>query len=206
VRLGVLGPAQGDLVALAKAAQHLLDVARAERVIYLGADDALDKVVLAWAQELVGGNPAENILFSRAAHACVNADPEAIGEFVEKERARRRLRVFTTVPPPPGRTAEILDGKVAVVLYDKATLDEEDIAGASYLVFGKSKASVVHRVGTRTFLSPGPIGEPSSGAMVLDDEVDGLRIDIIDATGTVVRTERLDARKPSGTGKMRVQE
>jgi hypothetical protein len=35
MRLGILGPAQGDLAALARGAQQLLDEAKAEKVIYL---------------------------------------------------------------------------------------------------------------------------------------------------------------------------
>ena len=185
----MLGPAFGDLGGLARAAQLLLDEHRAERVIYLGLDDDLDRVVGAWASELVGANPSDLVIFERAARACAQANPEEIDAFVASERARRRLRVFSSLPPPPGRTIELLDGRVAVLLFDKAHLDEDDIAGASMLVFGKSDAPLVKRVGARTFIAPGRIGAERGGSAVLDDEDVGVRIRIISMTGEV--TQRL---------------
>ena len=191
MRLGVLGPASGDLSGLAKAAQVLLDRYRAERVIYLGLDDALDRVVGAWASDLVGANPSDLVFFERAAHACIGATPEHIDTFVASERARRRLRVFASLPPPPGRTIELLEGRVAVLLFDKAHLDEDDIAGASLLVFGKSDLPVVKRLGARTFVAPGRIGSAGGGSAVLDDEEEGVRIRIIGDDGEVSTTEQI---------------
>src|SRR5688572_13471596 len=98
MRLGILGPARGDLRALARAAQHLLDQAHADKVIYLSDDDAMDRVVARWAQELVRANPSEEALFDRAAARCVRASPEQIDHFVASERARLRLQVFMSLP------------------------------------------------------------------------------------------------------------
>lgn len=203
MRLGVLGPASGDLNGLARAAQFLLDGFRAERVIYLAPDDALDRVVGAWASELVGANPNDVVLFERAAHACAKGTPEQIDAFVGSERARRRLRVFSSLPPSPGRTIELIDGRVAVLLYDKASLDEDDIAGASLLVFGKSQQSLVKRVGARTFVAPGKIGCEGGGAAMLDDEKGGVRVRIIDGTGMVSQTEMIGGA--IGGAKLKVQ-
>lgn len=203
MRLGVLGPAAGDLSGLARAAQLLVDGFRAERVIYLAPDDALDRVVGAWASELVGANPNDVVLFERAAHACAKASPEQIEAFVAAERARRRLRIFASLPPPPGRTIELIDGRVAVLLYDKASLDEDDIAGASLLVFGKSQLSLVKRVGARTFIAPGKIGCEAGGSALIDDERGGVRIRIIDPTGMVSQTEVIGG--PITGAKLKVQ-
>lgn len=206
MRLGVIGPCNEDLVALATAAQVLVDRARVERVLYLGKDDALDRVVEAWAAEIVGANPDEAVLFARAAVACVKASAEEIDAFVASERARRRLRIYSTVPAPPGRTVELFDGRIAVFVYDKATLDEDDIAGASLMVFGRSDRPLVHRVGSRTFISPGPLGQPGGSVVVLDDESEpGIRIDMLDLEGNVVSTERIESRAPRAAGKLKVQ-
>ena len=193
MRLGVLGPASNDLAGLARAAQLLLDGFSAERVIYLGIDDALDRVVGAWASDLVGPNPSDLVLFERAARACATAAPDAIAAFVDSERARRKLRVFSNLPPPPGRTIELLDGRVAVLLYDKANLDEDDIAGASLLIFGKSSTQMIKRLGARTFVAPGRIGSEGGGSAMIDDEGGGVRIRIIDGSGAVTHTEHVGA-------------
>ncbi len=205
MRLGVLGPSDGDLVLLAQAAQVLIDRAEVDRVIYLGADDALDRVVAAWARELVGMDPSESLVFERAAHVCADATPAQIDAFVGGERARRRLRVFTTVPPAPGRTIELFDGRVAVIVSDKAILDEDDIAGAAFLIFGKSPVPVVHRVGSRSFFAPGPLAAGAEGGIaVVDDQGGGVTIDFLDSDGSIKKTERLDQRLAGGA-KLRVQ-
>ncbi|MBK6513834.1 MAG: hypothetical protein IPM79_29440 [Polyangiaceae bacterium] len=206
MRLGVIGPSNGDLVALATAAQVLVDHSQVERVLYLGKDDALDRVVQAWATEIVGANPDEAVLFARAAVACVKASAEDIDAFVASERVRRRLRIYATVPAPPGRTVELFDGRIAVFVYDKATLDEDDIAGASVMVFGRSDRPLVHRVGSRTFVAPGSLGSPGGGIVVLDDESEpGIRIEFLDSEGAVVSAERIESRAPRAAGKLKVQ-
>lgn len=205
MRLGLIGPSDGDLATLARAARFLLDEALVDRVIYLGLDHALDNVVSAWAEELVGGDPSEDLVFERASRTCTDADPSVIEAFVASERARRRLVVFTTVPKPPGRTVELFDAKVAVIVYDKAMLDEDDIAGAAILVFGKADKAVHHRVGSRVFVAPGPLAMEGGGgiAVISDDQGVGVVFELRDSSGAVTQTERFDPRL-LGT-KMRVQ-
>ncbi len=199
MRLGVLGPAAGDLPGLARAAQQLLDEHRVERVLYVGSDDALDRVVAGWARQIVGVD-AEHALFDRAARRCAAATAEEIATFVEGERARARLRVFASLPPAPKRTIELLDGRVVCLLFDKALLDEEDILGASVIVFGKSSTPLLRRVGSRVFVAPGTIGAEGGGIAVLDDEGGGIRIELRDAAGKIGLQEHVAA-----TAKIKVQ-
>jgi hypothetical protein len=202
MRLGILGPANGDLIGLARAAQILVDEAHAEKVIYVAHDGALDRVVVNWASEIVGENPSGEGLFKRAAARCARAAPEEIDQFVEGERARLRLSVFVSLPSEPSRTIEILDGRVVLFVHDKATLDEEDIAAAQLLVFGKSRDPLIRRVGTRVFLTPGPIGCPTGGAALLDDGADGIRIEVLGPGGAVTAQDQMGGPRP---GKLRVQ-
>lgn len=201
MRLGILGPAQGDLRALAQGARLLLDEGRADRVLYLSDDDALDHVVHTWARGLVGPNPSESALFARAA-GCAGADPEAIDAFVASEQARVRLRALASLPRGR-RTIELLDSRVVLFVFDKATLDEEDIIAATVLVFGKGTAPLIKKVGPRTFLSPGPLGTEEGGAAILDDGGGGLRIEILNVRGVVTARETLGGLVHSA--KMRVQ-
>jgi hypothetical protein len=202
MRVGILGPACDDMIGLARAAQILVDDAHAERVIYLAADGGLERVVFSWARELVGENPSNQALFDRASARCALAAPGEIDRFVEGERARLRLGLFVSLPSGTSRTIEILDGRVVLFVYDKAMLDEEDIAAAQLLVFGKSREPVIKRVGARVFLSPGPIGSPGGGAAVLDDGAEGIRIEILGPGGVVTAHEKIGGPRP---GKMRVQ-
>jgi hypothetical protein len=202
MRLGILGPACDDMIGLARAAQILLDEAHAEKVIYLADDGALERVVVSWAREIVGSNPSGEALFQRAAARCAQAAPDEIDHFVEGERARLRLGVFVSLPHGQSRTIEILDGRVVVFVYDKAMLDEEDIAAAQLLVFGKSREPLIRRVGARIFLTPGPIGCPTGGAAILDDGVDGIRMEILGPGGEVTAHDQIGGPRP---GKLRVQ-
>lgn len=202
MRLGVLGPARENFIGLARAAQYLLDEAHADRVVYVGDDGALERVVVGWAREIVGANPSEEVLFKRAAARCARASADEVDRFVECERARLRLQVFVSLPSATSRTIEILDGRVVLFVHDKATLDEEDIAAASLLVFGKATEPLIKRVGSRVFVAPGPIGVGGGGSVLLDDGAGGVRIEIIAATGAVTAHEHLGA---GVTGKMRVQ-
>jgi hypothetical protein len=202
MRLGILGPAYDDVIGLARAAQLLLDEAHAEKVIYLSDDGALDRVVVSWASEIVGENPTGEGLFMRAAMRCAAAAPAEIDHFVEGERARQRLEVFVSLPGGHSRTIEILDGRVVLLVYDKATLDEEDIVAAQLLVFGKAREPLIRRVGPRVFLTPGPIGCPTGGAALLDDGADGIRVEILGPGGVVTATEQIGGPRP---GTLRVQ-
>ena len=202
MRLGILGPAYDDMIGLARAAQFLLDEAHAEKVIYLSDDGALERIVVSWARELVGPNPSGEALFKRAAARCAKATPGEIDHFVESERARLRLEVFYSLPSEQSRTIEILDGRVVLFVYDKATLDEEDISAAQILVFGKSREPLIKRVGARVFVTPGPIGGPTGGAALLDDGVEGVRIEVLGPGGVLTMHHQVGGPRP---GKMRVQ-
>lgn len=203
MRLGVLGPARGDLRALARSAHGLLDQARVDKVVYLSDDDALDRVVASWASQLVGADPRADRLFDRAAARCARASPAQIDAFVASERARLALRVFESLPEAPRRTIEILGGRVVLLVHDKATLDEEDIVAASILVFGKSAEPLIKRIGARIFVAPGPAAGPNGGSAVLDDAGGAVTIEILDAAGGVAARDV--ALGPRALGKMRVQ-
>jgi hypothetical protein len=169
MRLGLLGPAEGNVDGLARAAELLIDVVKVDRAIYLGDDGALDGAVAAWAERLVGSDPSDDAAWTRAAHVALRGSPEQIDAFVVRERARQRLRVLEGLPAGGARTMEMIGDRVAVLLHDKGQLDEEDIFAASLLVYGKSLEPLVKKVGTRWFVTPGVIGSPGGGAAVLDD-------------------------------------
>jgi hypothetical protein len=202
MRLGILGPANGDLQALENAARCLLFDQAAEKAIYLGPDDALDRLVVEWAKRLVGDDPSDQGVFGRAAKTCGGARPEGILAHVANERARERLKSLRCLPAAESRTVEIVDGRVAVLLYDKALLDEEDILPAAVLVFGKNDEPLVRQVGPRTFVSPGQIRAGKGGAALLSDGVSGeLGISIFEPGGKLVAAHPVAMPR---TGKLRV--
>lgn len=202
MRLGLLGPYSGDLTALGRAAEFLLNGARVHRAIYLGNDGALDRAVAAWARKLVGDDPTDENAWRRAADVARNGSWEQIDKFVSTERSRMRLKTLEALPETVARTIEMISDRVAVLIHDKALLDEEDILAANILCFGKNDGPLVKKIGTRWFVSPGPIGSEGGGIAVLDDESDEVVVTVYDSTGKPAHREVLAQTR---TAKMRVQ-
>jgi hypothetical protein len=203
MRLGLLGPSGGDITALGRAAEFLLNGAKVHRAIYLGADGALDRAVAAWARKLVGDDPTDDAAWRRAAQVAASGTWEQVDKFVATERSRVRLKALEALPESVARTVEMISDRVAVLIYDKGLLDEEeDILAANILCFGKNDGPLVKKIGTRWFVSPGPIGSAGGGMAVLDDEADDVVITIYDGTGKATTREVLSQTR---TAKMRVQ-
>lgn len=173
MRLGLLGPASDHREQMESAARWLRDDQRADRVLYLGSDRMLDDVVSGWAEDLVGPRAGDFTVMSRATARCLHGDPEEIDEFLAREAERTRLRMYESLLGESTRSVELVGGKVAVMLYDKAYLEEDDILPATLLIFGKSSSPLIKQVGRRWFLSPGRF--PEAGVMFIDDEGDELR-------------------------------
>ena len=205
MRFAVLGPANDDLAALEKGASLMLFEFEAAPVIYLGPDDALDRLVLDWARRLVGDDPSQEGLWERAAKRCGTAGADEIDRFVAAERRRERLKALKCLPVASSRTIEIMvEGRVAVMLYDKALLDEEDIMPASLLIYGRSPEPVVRQVGSRTFISPGELGGGQAGiALVSDDPSGDVTVSIYEPTGGLVESHVIPNTR---TGKFTVLE
>lgn len=202
MRLGLLGPAGTDVGALGRAAEFLLNSARVHRAIYLGNDGALDRAVAAWARKLVGDDPSDDGAWKRAAEIALKGTAEQLDKFVSTERARLRLKSLEALPEEVSRTIEMVGDRVAVLIHDKAMLDEEDILAANLLFFGKSEGPLIRKIGARWFVTPGPIGCEGGGIAVLDDEKDDITITIFDSTGKPTQQEALAVQRAT---KMRVQ-
>ena len=189
--------------ALGRAAEFLLNGARVHRAIYLGNDGALDRAVAAWARKLVGDDPTDDGAWRRAAELALTGAPASIDRFVATERARHRLKSLEALSESQARTIEMVGDRVAILIYDKAQLDEEDILAANILAFGKSEAPLVRKIGQRWFVTPGPIGSQEGGIAVLDDEKEEIVLTIFDGTGKptqreVLQTVRTKMRVRSG--------
>ena len=203
MRLGLLGPAEGNVDGLGRAAELLVDILKVERAVYLGNDGALDEVVAAWAARLVDSDPSDDAAWSRAARIALRGSPEEIDAFVLKERARQRLRVLEGLSRGgDARTIEMIGDRVAVLLYDKGDLDEEDIFAATLLVYGKSPEPLVKKVGTRWFMTPGVIGCAGGGIGLLDDGGEEIVASIHALDGSRTLTETIAVARAA---KMKIQ-
>lgn len=203
MRLGLLGPVrQGTSYAqLEGAAEFLLSVHQVPRVIYLGDDDALDRMVEERARRLVGDDPSDDASWRRAAILSRDGSPDAIDNFIAVERQRRKLRALESLPRPALRTIEMIGDRVSVLIYDKALLDEEDIFPASVLIYGKNDVALAKRIGTRWFLAPGKLG-PEGGVCVVEETGEDLVAQFFNADAAPILTERM---KTVASAKLKVQ-
>ncbi len=202
MRLGLLGPLRSSSTAeLETATFHLLDKCGAERIIYLGSDGALERMVEATARKLVGADPTDDAAWTRAAALAVTGSAKEVDHFVESEKRRIKLRSLESLPPRILRSMEMVGDRVTILIYDKAILDEEDIFSANLIVFGRADQPLTRRVGTRWFVSPGTLSE-TGGAAILDDAGAEIAITLYSASGQELRKEELDFGRAT---KMQIQ-
>jgi hypothetical protein len=204
MRLGLIGPAKRNPQVLRERAEFMLDELRVDRAVYLGVDGALDDMVTQWAKELVHGDPADDAVWQRASRECAKGSSEQIREFLKAERSRQKLKCFESLPHANARTIEMFETVVAVLIHDKALLDEEDMLPASILVFGRSAEPVIHKIGFRCFLSPGPVTHANGGvALLCEEEGETVRASIYASDGKCVMTEVV--AQPNRAARMTVQ-
>jgi len=191
VRLGLLGPAGDDLAALARATEFLLNAAKVTRAIYLGDSGELEEMVSLWAESLVGPDTSDVGVWERSLGAALNGTPDQIDALVRGERARLRLKSVEGLATLELRSVEMFGDRVAVLVHDKALLDEEDILSATFLIYGKSDLPLIKKIGARWFLTPGPLDRAGGGAVVLDDSGDEVVATFYEGGGRVAHAETL---------------
>ncbi len=171
MRIGLVGPAEGETAQLREAAEFLLGDCGVDEAIYLGQDDSVKQVVDAWSIEVMGGPATEEAFLREALRVSASGDASAISGLLARDAEVRRLNALRCLPPPPARAVEVFDDKVVLFVHDKALLDEEDIANAFLVVYGRGKQLALNRFGPRAFFTPGPL--KAGRVAVIEREADG---------------------------------
>lgn len=201
MRIGLIGPTgnrngtrngSGEKD-LRKALEFLLVDADVQQAIYFGIDDSIDAVVGNWAGEIMGGEANEDAFLTRAAALAVGGSPESIAALLNADLFARRLSLVRKLPPAPARAIEMLDKWIVLGVHDKAVLDEEDIANADVIVYGKGDAAQIKRIGPRAFFTPGPLSAGNVGMLELTPDGQ-LEISVFDLSGTPISSETLQSR------------
>jgi hypothetical protein len=172
MRIGLLGPADGNLSLLREASEFLLRDCGVDQAVYLGADDgAVQQVAERWARQVMGGGAGEDVFLEDALKLAIAGDAPQIRALLSRDEDVRRLAALRCLPPPPARAVEVFDDKVVLFVHDKSLLDEDDIANAFLVVYGRSKSFAINRFGPRTFFTPGPL--KAGRIAVIEAEADG---------------------------------
>lgn len=193
MRVGIIGPADGHHDLLREAAGFLLGDAAVDQAIYLGVDDAVDRVVQTWSAEVMGDADGSRAFLDRAAGLALEGTPSAIEALLDTDDQLRRLSNLRRLPPAPARAIEMVEDRIVILVHDKAVLDEEDIANAHVLIYGKSSEPLLKRFGPRCFFTPGPLSDRKVG--ILDVERDGrMAVGLYEPNGTSIWREALQGR------------
>ncbi len=166
LRMGLIGPAAGAKAEL----EHALVLFGADpsmrRILYLGADGAIEQAAAAFAPARL----EQEEFLQRAAELACAGSPDEIAALLAEERGERRRGVIRKLPDPPVRAIEMLDKWIVLAVHDKAVLDEDDIANAHVIVYGRADEAVLKRFGPRCFFAPGPLAARKLGCLELSPE------------------------------------
>ncbi len=200
MRIGLLGPARGDSEATREAIEFLLGDVEVDQAIYLGDDrDALDALLEAWADEVFGETYSDDAFLRRAAEVAEHGDAETIEGLLRRDAWVRKLGRIRKLPPPPARAVEMIGDRILIAVHDKAVLDEEDIANAQLIVYGRAGEAELRRFGSRYFLTPGPLDAGQVAVLETEGAAD-VAVALFETTGVPVWRQTLARR----TGKVSV--
>ena len=189
MRLGFIGPANTDAVALEQAAKLLVCDLEVDTVIYLGQDDALRDFVAAHESEDDG-----QTIEHRVAEVAATGSANDIEEVLRKLRGARYLAKLRVAPPAPRRAMEMLDDRIVLIVRNKSTIGEEDVINANVVVYGDATTLMFKRFGPRCFFSPGPLDVGHVGLLDDRSETGGVVLKAIDLTGEVSWSEPIQGR------------
>lgn len=194
MRIGLLGPTDGDAEVFREAVEFLIGDVEVDYAIYLGPeDDVLDGLLQDWAEEVLGGSATVDGFLERAHALATDGEPDAIDAMLEKDAFVRDLRRVRKLPPAPTRAVEMVSDRFIIAVHDKRVLDEEDIANANLIVYGKSTEADLRRFGPRYFLTPGPLSDER--VAVVEVELDGqVSIALFETSGLPVWRKTMSRR------------
>jgi hypothetical protein len=195
MRIGLLGPGEDEAL-FREAAGLLLGDADVEQVVYLGDGAFLEEATRRWVQEL--DVATDDAFLRRALDVAMSGSPDDVESLLARDTLTARLSHIRRLPPPPARAIELIDDRVVVFVHDKSVLDEDDIANAAVVVYGRAAEAGLRRFGKRLFVTPGPL--QGRRVAVIEDERDGAFVSLLDFSGRAVMREAMAA----GSTKMTV--
>jgi hypothetical protein len=185
MRIGIIGQA-GESDELRRAIELFLTDPQIKQIIYLGDDTAVDEVLSNFARENLG----EDEFLRRGAELACQGSADDIEGLLAEDRAGQRLALLRRLPPPPARAIEMLEKWIVLAVHDKAILDEDDVANAHIIVYGKAADADFKRFGPRSFLTPGPLNGGRVGRIALRAD-GGLDVSLLDLSGNSVLRESI---------------
>lgn len=187
-KIGLIGPAAARTAELQQALSLMFGDPAMREIIYLGDDSAVEEVADALIRDRLD---QEEFLRKGAELACSGGD-DAIFTLLAEARAACRMPPIRKLPTPPARAIEMMDKWIVLGVHDKAVLDEDDIASAHVIVYGRAEDSSFKRFGPRCFFTPGPLSGMKIGCLELKPEGD-IDVKLLGLDGGTLFCETLQA-------------
>lgn len=187
-RIAIIGPADGAESALGAALDRLLDDDSLRHVIYLGDDQAVGEVLAGRRRTSL----AQEEFLSRGVALACGGQAQDIEALLAEHHAARRLSTVRRLPAAPALAVEMLEKWILLLVHDKAELEEDDIANAHAIVYGRAPKPRFKRFGPRCFFTPGPLSAGHTGLLELSEGGE-LRLQLVDLDGKVVQSEQLES-------------
>jgi predicted phosphodiesterase len=210
VRIGLASDSHGNVDALAVALETFAR-AQVDRVFFLGGrwrdvDQALARRRRGGPQPPV---PETDLEFLAAVRGALGREASPLSDPLDG----RIVRVASRGCPEHGgggdaKVMELLDGRLGLLVHDKADLTRDDIANAQVLFHGNSAAAAIVSIGPRCFVTPGhlradaPPDRPATFA-IADVAAAEVTLAVFSTAGTEVRVDR--ASLASGGSKLSVR-
>ena len=105
MNLGFIGPAEGKLDELHATVEWLLQHVRVERLVYLGIDEDIDRVLAAFSESILPQGGDEKRIFALGASLAERGTPAEIDAFLAADEAIQRLHAVCKVPASPARAS-----------------------------------------------------------------------------------------------------
>ncbi len=193
MKIGFIGPAGETTGLLDEAIDFLMGDADVDLLVYLADDDTITAAAKRWAEASVPGGLDDGALLSRIAERAPTGDVAELDALFAQDASLSRVECIRRLPPPPARAIEMIGDRIITLVWDKAVLQEEDIANSFFTVYGKSSKMLFKRFGPRYFFTPGPLSSEHIG--VLDhDEEDGFALSVFSPAGVPISREVLQVR------------
>ena len=189
MRLGFIGPAGSDSMALERAARLLIVDFEVDQVIYLAEDEALREFVERHDTDASGSAVEQEV-----AAAAAEGSPADLEAVLRRLRGVRYLSKLRVAPRPPARAMEMLDDRIVLIVRKKASIGEDDVANANLVVYGDAAELMFKRFGPRCFFSPGPLSTGHLGVLDERSEAGGVALTALDPSGAIWWTEMIQGR------------
>jgi hypothetical protein len=210
MRIGLVASSRGDRDRLDQALRLLAGTLRCERIFFLG-DQLADLDALLPPAPMPSPSPSPradddvgflaavtDFMLGQQGGAAPGASPatsleERYGVPVLGVAEKGSPRLLQD--PSSAKILDLVGGSIVLAVHDKNDLVKEDIANAALILHGDGAAPAVVQIGSRAFVTPGPLCVDGGQVGVLHEVAGGFGFDAHDLQGATTHAQVFNLRR-----------